>query len=384
MTTDEKIQLITRNLEETLTEDELRALIDSGTPLKHYIGFEISGKVHIGQGLLTMQIIKNFQDAGLETTMLLADWHTWLNKKLDGTLETAQRLARAYFQEALIAATLCAGADHNKIEFILGSELYEKQNTAYWAKVVKVSKATTLNRMLRSTTIMGRKETEVSDAAMLIYPAMQAADIFAMNINIAHAGSDQRNVHIVAREAANELGEPKPVALHHHLLLGIAKPNDQSLALRQQIIEKGSAEALSLLKDEMMGLTEGMKMSKSKPESAVFITDSPEEIRKKVSQAFAPEGEIILNPILDWVKYLVFYNNTTFVIKRDEKWGGDLSYANYADLEKDYAEKKLHPQDLKAAVAEWLIEKLEPARKYFEDPQRKAALEEIEALTVKH
>src|SRR5258706_5352647 len=116
MTTDEKINLITRNLEETLTESELRALIDSGTPLKHYIGFEISGKVHLGQGLFVMQVIKDLQAAGVETTILLADWHTWLNKKLDGTLETAQRLGREYFEEAMKAAALCVGADPDKIE----------------------------------------------------------------------------------------------------------------------------------------------------------------------------------------------------------------------------------------------------------------------------
>src|SRR3989344_9367410 len=98
MTSEEKFKLITRNLEETLTEGELRALIESGTPLKHYIGFEISGKVHLGQGLLVMQFIKQFQDAGIETTVFLADWHTWLNKKLDGTLETARRLGRDYFE----------------------------------------------------------------------------------------------------------------------------------------------------------------------------------------------------------------------------------------------------------------------------------------------
>ncbi len=46
-------------------------------------------------------------------------------------------------------------------------------------------------------------------------------------------------------------------------------------------------------------------------------------------------------------------------------------------------DKKLHPQDLKTALAEWLINKLEPVRTYFEDPQRKAALEEIELLTQK-
>ncbi|MBU1031930.1 tyrosine--tRNA ligase, partial [Patescibacteria group bacterium] len=81
--------------------------------------------------------------------------------------------------------------------------------------------------------------------------------------------------------------------------------------------------------------------------------------------------------------YLIFYEeNSKLEIKRDSKFGGDITYTNYADLEKDYADKKLHPMDLKNAVAEWLIAKLEPARKYFEDPKRKSALEEIEKLTL--
>ena len=223
MTTDEKFNLITRNLEETLTEEELKNLIDSGTPLKHYIGFEISGKGHAGW-VYTMQKIKDLQDAGVEINILLADWHTWLNKKLDGTLETAKRMSREYFEEALKACALCAGADPNKINFVLGSELYEKLGNNYWAMVVKVAKATTLARMLRSTTIMGRKESEISDTAMLIYPAMQSADIFALGVNIAHAGTDQRNVHVVAREAASSLDQKKPVAIHHHLLQGLTQP----------------------------------------------------------------------------------------------------------------------------------------------------------------
>ena len=223
MTNEEKFKLITRNLEEVLTEEELKHLIDSGTPLKHYIGFEISGKGHMGW-VFTMQKIKDLQDAGVEINILLADWHTWLNKKLDGTLETAKRMAREYFEEALKACALCAGADPNKINFILGSELYDKLGSNYWAMVVKVAKATTLSRMIRSTTIMGRKESEISDSAMLIYPAMQSADIFALGVNIAHAGTDQRNVHVVARDAAAALDEEKPIAIHHHLLQGLLQP----------------------------------------------------------------------------------------------------------------------------------------------------------------
>ncbi len=362
MTNEEKLNLITRNLEETLTEEELKNLIDSGTPLKHYIGFEISGRVHLGTGLASMLKIKDLQDAGIETTILLADWHTWLNKKLDGTLETARKMAREYFEEGLKAAALCVGANPEKIEFVLGSELYDKKGSEYWATMIKVSKATTLARMLRSTTIMGRKESEISDAAMLIYPALQSADIFAMGITLAHAGTDQRNVHVVARDAAKEVGFPKPIAIHHHLLQGLLKP---------EVTEGDDTESVKL----------ALKMSKSKPDSAVFLHDSPEEITRKVNNAYAPEGVVEMNPILDWVKWLVFYHPTTLVIKRDEKWGGDLSYTSYKDLEKDYADKKLHPMDLKAAVAQWLIQKLEPARKYFEDPKRKAALEEIERLT---
>ena len=211
MTTEEKIKLITRNLEETLTKEELKSLIESGATLKHYIGFEISGKVHLGTGFASMLKIKDLQDAGVQTTILLADWHTWLNKKLDGTLETARKMAREYFEEGMKAAAICVGADPEKIEFVLGSELYDKLGSEYWATVIKVSKATTMARMLRSTTIMGRKESEISDSAMLIYPAMQSADVFSMGITIAHAGTDQRNVHIVARDSARVIkdGEVK-------------------------------------------------------------------------------------------------------------------------------------------------------------------------------
>lgn len=366
MNTEDKFALITKNLEEVLTEEELKQLIDSEKPLKHYIGLEISGKAHVGW-VFMMHKIKDLQDAGVETQILLADWHTWLNKKLDGTLKTAKRLARDYFEEALRAAAICTGADPEKINFILGSELYEELGTNYWAKVIKVAKATTLARMLRSTTIMGRKESEISDTAMLIYPAMQSADIFALKVNIAHAGTDQRNVHVVARDAAEDLGEQKPVAIHHHLLQGLLQPVFTTDETGKKILD-----------------IEAAKMSKSKPDSAVFIHDSPDEIKRKVNNAFCPEGEVKFNPILDWVEHLIFYDTSgQLSVSRRQQHGGDVTYSSYQDLEDDYEQKKLHPQDLKAAVAQWLIEKLEPARKYFEDPQKKAALEEIERLTAK-
>lgn len=366
MTNEEKFKLITRNLEETLTEEELKVLISSGVPLRHYIGFEISGKVHLGQGLYTLQKVKDLHDAGAETIIWLADWHGWINNKLDGTLETSQRMARQYFEEAMKAAYLCLGGDPETLVFKQGSELYSEK-PEFWATTIKVSKNTTLSRMLRSTSIMGREAGMSSDAATLIYPAMQAADIFTLGVNIAHAGTDQRNVQVVAREVAKNIGQGKPVAIHHHLLQGLLKP-----------------AIWPVPKDDRAAAAEGLKMSKSKPDSAVFIHDTPEDIKRKVNNAFAPEGEVDFNPILDWTKHLVFYNqDRSLVIKRPEKFGGDATYSSYNDLEKDYLAKRLHPMDLKAAIAEWLIETLESARKYFADPKRKAALDEIEKLAIK-
>lgn len=380
MTNDEKFNLITKNLEEILTEDELNQLIESGTPLKHYIGFEISGKVHLGTGLVCMQKIKDLADAGVEVSVFLADWHGWINNKLDGTLETANRMARSYFEEGLKAGYLCVGGNPDDIKFILGSELYEQNPNQYWATVIKVGKATTISRMMRSTDIMGRQSGESSNAATLMYPAMQAADLFVMERNIIHAGTDQRNVHVIARDVAKDLGLPKPIAIHHHLIMGLKPLGDND----DPELAKKAANVNQLSYEEKAALITSLKMSKSKPNSAIFITDSPEEIRRKVSNAFCPEGEVDFNPILDWTKYLVFYDDgSTLTVNRKQEHGGDITYSSYQELEKDYIDKKLHPMDLKNAVAEWLIKELEPARSYFEDPKRKKALEEIETLTSK-
>lgn len=372
-TSDEKLKLITRNLEEVLTEEELRKLIEGGTPLKHYIGFEISGKLHIGY-LFTLMKVKDLQDAGAETIIWLADLHSAINDKLGGDLETIKRVALGYFIDAFKTLFTCIGGNPEKLIFKLTSETYA-QNPNFWLTLLEIGKTTTLARTKRSITIMGREESDDSmPTDKLFYPIMQAADIFLLQANIAHAGIDQRKVHVIAKDAAMQVktfplkdtngNQIKPIAIHHPILLSLSSPP----------LTGGEKDEIAMKS----------KMSKSRPNSGISIHDTPEEIKEKFSQAFAPEGVVENNPILNWTRYLVFYNgDTRFTVKRDQKWGGDLNYTSYENLEKDYQEKKLHPQDLKIAVSEWLIEQLKPVRIYFEDPQRKKALAEVEELTAR-
>jgi len=374
MKIEERLELVKRNTEEILTEKDLIRAFENGDSLKHYIGFEISGKPHLGHGLVCMSKVKDFIDAGIECSIFLADWHSWINDKLGGDMKIIQKIGVPFFKEALIAAYKCVKGNPKDLKFILGSELYHN-NDLYWKTMLEVSKNTTLGRIERSTTIMGRKEGEAIDFAKLIYPPMQVADIFNQRITLAHAGNDQRKAQVIARDVALKLKNPlrnkkgesiKPIAIHGHLILGLQKP-----------------KIWPIPKKNLQELWGQMKMSKSIPSSAIYMTDSEEEVRKKIHGAFCPEGEVGFNPLIDWAKYLIFINKkASLEIKRSEKFGGNKTYFSYENLVKDFKSKKLHPMDLKTAMAEKLIEILEPARKHFSHPKISRLKKEMEKLLI--
>ncbi|MHA2131248.1 MAG: tyrosine--tRNA ligase, partial [Promethearchaeota archaeon] len=235
----------------------------------------------------------------------------------------------------------------------------------------------TLSRMQRSITIMGRKQGENVDFAKLMYPAMQVADIFIQNVNLAHAGYDQRKAHVITRDIALKMkknnltdlkGEKiKPICIHNHLILGLQKPPIWPINDDEQLKELWSQ----------------MKMSKSLPKSAVFIHDDPDEIKEKIKSAFCPEGNVVFNPILDWVKSIIFReNDVQFQIERPAKFGGEIVFESYRKLEEAYLNKKIHPLDLKNSVAEKIIEILRPARDYFKKPKISKMKEELETLLI--
>lgn len=70
-------------------------------------------------------------------------------------------------------------------------------------------------------------------------------------------------------------------------------------------------------------------------------------------------------------------------MERPEKYGGTIVFESYSELEQVYREGKLHPLDLKNAVAEALIELLQPVRNYFEqNSEAKLILEELKRVTI--
>jgi len=372
MKSNERFELIKKNTEEILGEDELKEMLGNKEPLKHYIGFEISGKIHLGTGLMCMSKVKDFMDAGVDCSIFLADYHSWINDKLGGDLDKIKKVAVRYFKEGIKASLKCVGGNPEKLKFVLGSELYHN-NDLYWQTMIDVSKHTSLSRMMRSITILGKKEGGSVDFAKLIYPPMQVADIFIQGINLAHAGIDQRKAEVIARDVGLKLNfsplknskdkRIKPVAIHHDLISGLGKP-----------------PIWPIPSDRLKNFLSELKMSKSKPDSCVFIHDSPEEIKRKMNKAFCMEKEIGFNPVLNWAKAICFNFRDKLKIIRPEKFGGNTEYKSYIDLEKDFIEGKIHPADLKNAVAESLIDILKPAREHFKKPEIKKMLDEMDEI----
>ncbi|MBT5023501.1 tyrosine--tRNA ligase [Candidatus Woesearchaeota archaeon] len=356
-----RMNLIKEVGEEILTEEELRELLQTKENPIAYDGFEPSGKLHLAQGIMRTINVNKMIKAGINFKMWVADWFGWMNNKMGGDLDKIQNVGK--YQ---IEVWKACGMDVDKIKFLWASEVMDDRD--YWKKVVNVARNNTVTRITRCSQIMGRKEGEGLSAAQIFYPCMQCSDIFHLKADITQLGMDQRKVNVLAREVGPKIGFWKPVVVSHHMLMGLGQPASAT----------AGADGQSNV-DRMID----MKMSKSKPDSAIWMTDTEEEIKRKMNKAYCPEKEINENPILEYCKYIIFEKVDSLLIERPEKWGGNLEYTNYAELEAAFRSGELHPADLKGAVARETNKLIEPVREYFEKNQSaKKLLEEVNSYTI--
>lgn len=314
--------------EEVVTHNELVELLKTNSAPKHYIGLEISGFVHLGSLISTGFKINDFIKAGIDCTIFLADWHTMINDKLGGNWETISQVSR-YYSEAF--KLVCPDA-----RIVIGSDLYDSKKE-YWKEFMKFTKHTSLKRTMRTLTIMGRSEDESKiDLAKLLYPPMQAVDIHSLDLDIVHAGMDQRKIHMLVREIFPKMRWKVPIAVHHKLLPGLSKPVGSDLILG--------------------------KMSKSDPNSGIFIHDSDEQIRTKINKSWCEQANVENNPLLEIARIVIFHEFDEFRVERPEKFGGNTDYTSFGQLETDFADGKLHPTDLKKTVGDYLIKIVSPVR----------------------
>lgn len=339
---EKNLQLLLSFGEEITTIEELRDLLKERWPLqlgkqiRYYDGFEPSGRLHIGQGLMRVININKILQTGGLFLIYIADEFAFLNGKFNRDRNKIRKAG-----ELMIHILKASGLDR-KVEFKWASEEMGSRSDRYWPLVLDMSTKFSLTRMKKCMTALGKEESDELPLSSLIYANMQAADIPFLQIDVASLGLDQRKIIMLNREYSAKMAQRPPIALLHHLLLGL----------------------------------NGEKMSKSKPDSSIFMDDSRSEVNRKIKKAFCPPQVIEGNPILEYVKYLIFEKDSEFTIKL--KHEGEMTYASYSALEEDYQRGRLHPADLKPAVAQRLNSYLDEIRDYFaQNPEADRLREEV-------
>jgi len=355
MDIEKRLALIKEVGEEIITEEELRTLLETKKKPVAYDGFEPSGRMHIAQGIMRTINVNKMIKADVKFKMWVADWFAWMNNKMDGDLDKIRTTGKY-----LIEIWKACGMKTDKIDFVWAKDVVTKED--HWKTTIDIARHSTVKRIMRCSQIMGRKSGESLSAAQIIYPCMQAADIFHLKCDITQLGMDQRKVNMLAREIGPKLGFWKPVVVSHHMLMGLSKPSSTS------------TDAVDRMLD--------MKMSKSNPDSAIFMTDSEKEVERKIAKAYCPEKQAEENPVLEYCRFIVFERFKEMKVERPAKFGGNVSFSGYGELEKAFVKGELHPADLKKGTASCINQLLEPVRKHFSKGRPKKLMEEVKGFEV--
>lgn len=325
-----------------LKEDELRSLLERKDMFRCYDGFEPSGRMHIAQGIMKSINVNKITSAGGIFIFWVADWFALLNNKMGGDLNKIRVVGR-YFVEVWKAA----GMNLQNVEFLWASDEINKRADEYWTIVIDIARKFNINRIKKCGQIMGRAEGDDIPTSQIMYPCMQCADIFFLKADVCQLGMDQRKVNMLAKEYCDAIQkEDKPVVVSHHMLAGL---------------KEGQA-----------------KMSKSDPDSAIFMEDDRQDVERKIKKSFCPPGIVADNPILDYCVSIIFPSTGKLTVNMKPEFGGPKTYMSYEELKADFESEKLHPSSLKPAVAKAINDLLQPVRDHFEnDPYAKKLLSQI-------
>ena len=333
MTIEQRFNLIKRNTAEILTNEELTELLKAKKEPVVYLGNAVTGRPHIGYMIPAMKI-KDFVSAGLKVKILLADIHAYLDN-MKSPMELLDKRTEFYKLE-LTALYQALGADISKIEFVKGSDF--QLSNEYSLDMYRLASQVSAERAKHAAA----EVVKFGDSPKLggfLYPLLQTLDEEYLKADIQYGGVDQRKILGFARESHSKINQRKRVAIMTPMLSGI----------------------------------DGGKMSASDVGSKLDLLDDEETIAAKIKKAYCPEGDLTDNGIMVFMKYVIMVlkedSGKSFLVERDEKFGGNVEYKNYNKLEKDFVVKKLHPEDLKKALARELAELLSPVRKFFKSKE---------------
>jgi tryptophanyl-tRNA synthetase len=219
-------------------------------------GYRPTGKLHLGHLFGNLQEMVKLQEE-YECFFFIADWHAL-------TTDYADPSSLPENTREMLLDWLTAGLDPEKCVIYRQSDFPEvAELTLYFGMVTPLSwleRCPTYKEQLRE--LKGR---EITTYGFLGYPVLMAADILIMRAELVPVGEDQLPHLELTREIARRFNG----------FYGDYFPEPQALLSKAQRVP---------------GI-DGRKMSKSYG-NAIFLTDTPELVREKVSNMFTDPARI--------------------------------------------------------------------------------------------
>ncbi len=319
----DRLKLIKRNLQEIIDEESLDEKIKSGKEFSIYWGTMPTGSISAAY-FFPMLKVADFLRAGCRVKILLADLHAALDSTPWDILESRYE----YYKEAIITILKIINVPLDKLDFVKGSNF--QLESKYFHDLLKLSTYSTINECKKSAAEVV-KLGDNPKLSGIIYPLMQALDEEYLKVDAQFGGMDQRKIFVYAREFLPKIGYSPRIELLNPIIRGLV----------------------------------GEKMSSSIPATKIDLMEDEETIKNKVKKADFIEGNVE-NGIMSFFKYVIFNikedKNKKLEIIRNEKFGENLYYSNYEELEKDVLNKKIHPLDVKNSFSKEMIEILSKFR----------------------
>lgn len=354
-------RLLERGSQEVVGLDGIEDDLESTTA---YVGYEPSGRLHLGH-MLTAQKIKDLEELGIDTKVLLADEHAFLNGKPSGVPDEEARDVITQVADMYEVALDSFGLD---ADIVRGSD-FQFNNRDYSMVVNDIQRRVPENRLDAAVAdVAGKDEDKLRYGGQLLYPAMQAADIYHLGVDIAVGGIDQRAIHMLARDfqplGATE--EDKPAAIHTPII-------GKNLGEGEKMSSSGKSIPVYSIREEIEDGVNSMYLSP--------VVDQVRDEFEIPDSDPRSDQELLYtaSPILQLIDHYSFIRGEKFEIARPKKYGGDITYESRVELIEDigFDDDDVHPSDVKNGLTDLLYEKFKGPRKAVLDSGLHEPVEEL-------
>lgn len=320
---DDKVQLITRNLQEVLQKESMEAILKERN-LRIYWGTATTGRPHVAY-FVPMAKIADFLRAGCEVTILLADLHGYLDsQKAPWELLDART---KYYQRVIVSMLKSIGVPIEKLKFARGTEF--ELHSDFSHDLFRLISLTTLHDAKKAGAEVV-KQTSDPLIGSLLYPLLQALDEEYLDCDAQFGGVDQRKIFTYAEKYLPQIGYTKRIHLMNPMVPGLS----------------------------------GGKMSSSELNSKIDLLDDEETIRRKLSGALCDRNNTAENGVLAFVQHVIWPLFGKFHIESLSK-----TYEQHENLVEDFVSGTVSEFDLKDATASHINKLLDPIRKEFEQEE---------------